>query len=344
MEMFKIKSVKDFYEVFDDAKKAESLKAELQNIADNEITQFLNAFLPGGGRSFPNNINIEFSKYTRPTLIKAGVDVTELAYRLKEFLRKCNEKELTGKCFDSHIIESLNYIMEVFENSYIGATDRKVRPNEVQDSIISANIMNLERFIEISTESKDEKSELDLEEVKEILDDLIEREIWSVCPGFYNHRNNTITLYLRAMSRTVYSREGAVLAAFAHELFLAYHFVEMQKAGERWDTAKSYEHQIVAESLASYFEYSYAKFVLGETDMAAGIMWDCRFDTSYWPYSGAKAFKILADDNVTRIEETVGSRLFEMVFEDSLKTWDFAYQDLCVLERAMSDEYRIRFA
>lgn len=143
----------------------------------------------------------------------------------------------------------------------------------------------------------------------------------------------TITLYPKSINR-VYPRseiKGAK-SVFMHELFHAFHYCTMMHK-DGWNDGENVG-KIVKESLASYFEYTYAFDVLNDSQIARSIQGDWgKYALDEWPYTGASYILQYAE---------LDDKIFSKIFMASLSGWESAYNAIIACHDLLeSEEYKL---
>lgn len=139
-------------------------------------------------------------------------------------------------------------------------------------------------------------------------------------PSTVTNRIGTIWLYPKAMAsceyRTNSDFETVFWATLAHELFHAFHYYHLKLDGKvkRWSSGRKKDRELVMESLAAFFEYSFLFYMPNGYRVKNYIenKW-ASLDVDGWPYSGALG-----------IEHSRNDRLFATLFEMSFRDWKTA--------------------
>jgi hypothetical protein len=159
--------------------------------------------------------------------------------------------------------------------------------------------------------------EYSYDEIRKILDELFGRVYFTKrILGEYRHSERTILLYAknieltRAAGRTL---EQSFELTFIHELFHAYHY---RRNDRELRHRRDYTSDVVKESLAATFEWSYCVEykIAGDSDLRRD--WETHSVLAY-PYSGAKH---LINCSTCKLECT----RFRIIFNESLDDIDQA--------------------
>ena len=131
-----------------------------------------------------------------------------------------------------------------------------------------------------------------------------------------------IWLYPRAMASSKYRKvadfETVFWATLAHEAFHAFHYYHLKLEGkaDRWLSGRKKDRELVLESLAAYFEYSFLDYMLDDPHWVQKYKedeWSC-WDIDGWYYSGALGI----------LNSRKSARLFASLFEMSFNDWKTA--------------------
>lgn len=151
-----------------------------------------------------------------------------------------------------------------------------------------------------------------------------------------------IWLYPRAMASSKYKKvsdfETVFWATLAHEVFHAFHYYHLKMDGkaDRWWSGRKKDRELVLESLAAYFEYSFLVFILDDPHWVQKYKedeWQC-LDVDGWYYSGALG--ILN----SRCSEDLFRSLFEMSFSDWKTAADTIRTGYYMSNKEIADMFR----
>ena len=120
--------------------------------------------------------------------------------------------------------------------------------------------------------------------------DLYRAPVRSILLGSYHWQKNSIVLYVKsiydAAKKNNISTDQLLLSVLCHEVFHMLHYSLLWLM--RKNIPEDYEWTVVAESLATYEEYVFAKETFADKELCRYLRdsWDLS-DLSHWPYAGA---------------------------------------------------------
>jgi len=337
----------EYYDTYRNRFRSEAAEANLKNElikCSYDVLKFIEHIIPDRFVNFIEPEIIFDIKEHRPEVIKDGKNLWDIYVDLKNFLMQCVLVDGYHN-FELHIIEILKEIESILRYCSV-SEEEKIELD--QESEIMLNDLLLDISLMIKTDAPLAKH-LDLNLIMMIVKKLKDREVNKTLLGSYDYRNHTITLFLDSICKSRrafdYGEGETHISTYAHELFHAYHYQVMRHYTTRWNTKRSYEQKVVAESLASYFEFLFVKFEINDKYFAdsLSLSWK-RHDMSYWPYAGA--LSMLQDElevNTRFIpDDFIGKRAFNMIFNDSLDDWHLAFQDISTLIHINRSDYGIK--